>query len=196
MYASDSRARSPVITTKWKRLRDVFRPRVRGKSALPEKVGASNQLRLPSIIVKPHQRLLLFIALDGAPRGLDPIRLQKGMFLFAMDEGSNPSEVYDFVPYNYGPMSVQIYRDLESLAEQGLVEAKEVKGQSWSRYTATEAGLVAARELLRKEPSEEAARLLYAIKADVSSHSYKEVLEDVYDRFPEYASKSVFRRAS
>jgi uncharacterized protein YwgA len=146
--------------------------------------------------MQPHDRLLLFIALDGAPGGLDPIRLQKGMFLFAMDDGSDPSEAYDFVPYNYGPMSAQIYRDLESLAEQGLIEAKEVQGQSWSRYIATESGLVAARDLLSKEPSEATARLLYGIKADVSSHTYKEVLEDVYDRFPEYASKSVFRRAS
>ncbi|HVW46247.1 MAG TPA: hypothetical protein VHA76_04275 [Solirubrobacterales bacterium] len=146
--------------------------------------------------MQPHDRLLLFIALDGAPRGLDPIRLQKGMFLFAMDEGSDPGEIYNFVPYNYGPMSVQIYRDLESLTEQGLIEAKEVQGQSWSRYVATENGLLAARELLRQEPSEATARLLYAIKADVSTHTYREVLEDVYDRFPEYASKSVFRRAS
>jgi uncharacterized protein len=154
------------------------------------------QLRLASTTVQPHDRLLLFIALDGAPEGLDPIRLQKGMFLFAMDDESDPGEVYDFVPYNYGPMSAQIYRDLESLTERGLIEAKEVQGQSWSRYIATESGLVAARDLLSQEPSEATARLLYGIKADVSSHTYKEVLEDVYDRFPEYASKSVFRRAS
>jgi uncharacterized protein YwgA len=146
--------------------------------------------------VTPRDRLLLFIAFDGAPQGLDPIRLQKGMFLFAMDDVSKATESYSFVPYNYGPMSAQIYRDLESLTERGLVESTPVKGQSWARYTATEDGLIVARDLLSQEPSDQAAQRLYTIKADVSSHSFTEVLEDVYDRYPQYASKSVFRRAS
>lgn len=146
--------------------------------------------------MQPRDRLLLFIALDGAPQGLDPIRLQKGMFLFAMDDASGSDEVYDFVPYDYGPMSTQIYRDLESLTEDGLIAATPVEGQTWSRYTATEDGLVAARDVLEGEPSQAAARLLYEIKSDVSSHTYQQVLEDVYDRFPDFASKSVFRRAS
>jgi uncharacterized protein YwgA len=146
--------------------------------------------------MKPRDRLLLFISLDGAPRGLDPIRLQKGMFLFAMEDESIPDEVYEFVPYHYGPMSTQIYRDLEHLADGGLIEEIPVKGHSWSRYRATEDGLTQAHELLSREPSQAAARRLHAIKLDVSSHTYQEVLEDVYVRFPKFASKSVFRRAS
>lgn len=146
--------------------------------------------------MKPRERLLLFIALDGAPQGLDPIRLQKGMFLFAMDDSAHPGESYEFVPYNYGPMSAQIYRDLDLLSKQGLIEAAPVEGQTWARYSATEQGLVAARDLLSREPSQTAAQRLYEIKVDVASHSFKEVLEDVYDRYPEFASKSVFRRAS
>lgn len=146
--------------------------------------------------MKPRERLLLFIALDGAPLGLDPIRLQKGMFLFAMDGATDPAEAYEFVPYNYGPMSAQIYRDLERLSKDDLVEAVTVEGQSWARYSTTEQGLIAARGLLDQEPSQTAAQRLYEIKVDVASHSFKEVLEDAYDRYPEIASKSVFRRAS
>lgn len=173
-----------------------FRPRQRKTYVLPVKAKLPKGFRLASKLVKPRERLLLFIALDGAPQGLDPIRLQKGMFLFAMEEGTDPTEAYQFVPYNYGPMSAQIYRDLEFLSKQDLVEAVAVDGQSWARYSATEQGLVAARDLLAQEPSQAAAQRLYEIKVDVSSHSFKEVLEDVYDRYPEFASKSVFRRAS
>jgi hypothetical protein len=146
--------------------------------------------------MKPRDRLLLFIALDGAPRGLDPIRLQKGMFLFAMSDESEDGDSYRFVPYNYGPMSTEIYRDLEILLKADLIEAEPVEGQSWSRYSATERGLISARELLGREPSQTAAQRLFEIKSEVSSHTYQEVLEDVYDRYPEFASKSVFRRAS
>lgn len=173
-----------------------FRPNRSQTYVRPVKAMPSKGFRLASDPVKPRERLLLFIALDGAPQGLDPIRLQKGMFLFAMDDSSNPDESYQFVPYNYGPMSAQIYRDLELLSEQGLVEAVPVEGQSWARYSATEQGLVAAQDLLSHEPSQAVAQRLYEIKVDVASHSFKEVLEDVYDRYPEFASKSVFRRAS
>ena len=110
--------------------------------------------------MQPRDRLLLFIALDGAAQGLDPIRLQKGMFLFAMDEASDPGESYDFVPYDFGPMSAQIYRDLESLSEQGLIEAAPVEGQTWSRYRATEAGLSQARDQMEQEATQDAARRL------------------------------------
>jgi DNA-binding PadR family transcriptional regulator len=173
-----------------------FRPKRTKSFARPLKAKAAKGFRLASDSVKPRERLLLFIALDGAPQGLDPIRLQKGMFLFAMDDDTDPREGYQFVPYNYGPMSAQIYRDLELLSEQGLVEAVPVEGQSWARYSATEQGLATARDLLNEEPTQVAAQRLYEIKLDVSSHSFKEVLEDVYDRYPEFASKSVFRRAS
>jgi DNA-binding PadR family transcriptional regulator len=118
------------------------------------------------------------------------------MFLFAKDEASTEEDRYEFVPYNYGPMSTQIYKDLERLESEGFVEAIPVEGQSWARYIATEAGLVQARELLRREPSEAVARRLHAIKQDVSSKTFSALLDDVYERFPEYAAMSIFRRGS
>jgi uncharacterized protein len=173
-----------------------FRPSWIKAYAQPVSSKSPVRFHLASDTMTPRDSLLLFIALDGAPQGLDPIRLQKGMFLFAMDNGSDPGEVYDFVPYDYGPMSTQIYRDLDLLAERRLIDATPVEGQTWSRYSATDAGLAAAQDLMGEEPSQAKAKRLYAIKAEVSSHTYQQVLEDVYDRFPEFASKSVFRRAS
>lgn len=149
-------------------------------------------LTLPS--VKARDRLLLFIALDGAPSGLDPVRLQKGMFLFSQEAARSKDEQYDFIPYNFGPMSIQIYRDLDDLVSEGLVEAVPVQGQSWSRYVATPAGLEQGRELLAKKETVTAARQLHGIKQDVAGKTFSEVLEDVYDRYPDFATKSVFQR--
>jgi DNA-binding PadR family transcriptional regulator len=182
------------------RLNRVFRPRKEGRYgslpghglALVDDDLLSGQIGQ----MKPRDRLLLFLALDGAPEGLDPVRLQKGMFLFSQEAASSEDEKYQFVPYNYGPMSTQIYKDLESLEAQGLVESVPVRGQSWARYSATKEGLIGARDLLAQEPSESAAQRLHAIKREVASKSFSAVLEDVYDRYPQYASKSVFRRAS
>jgi uncharacterized protein len=144
--------------------------------------------------MQARDRLLLFVALDGAPRGLDPVRLQKGMFLDAHESELEEREKYDFIAYNYGPMSRQIYSDLDALVSDGLVEEMPVRGQSWSRYVATEKGLEAGRDLLAREPSDRVAQQLYRIKKEVASKTFKALLEDVYERYPQYASKSVFRR--
>lgn len=144
--------------------------------------------------MQARDRLLLLVALDGAPRGLDPVRLQKGMFLDAQESGVGREEKYTFVPYNYGPMSAQIYSDLDELKAEGLVEEVPVQGQSWSRYIATEKGLEVGQKLLDKGSSGEVGQQLYRIKKEVASKTFKALLEDVYERYPAYASKSVFRR--
>ena len=81
--------------------------------------------------------LALFLAFEGAPDGLDPVRIQKGMFLFAMEAGVPEGQTYGFRPYNYGPMSRGIYDDLDRLVSEGTIEATPVEGQSWSRYVVT-----------------------------------------------------------
>ena len=49
------------------------------------------------------------------------MRLQKGMFLLARSETLPPREQYRFKPYDYGPMSSGIYRDLDELVDEGLL---------------------------------------------------------------------------
>src|SRR3954453_18136430 len=136
--------------------------------------------------MQARDRLLLFVALDGAPRGLDPVRLQKGMFLDAQGSSAGADEKYTFVPYNYGPMSAQIYSDLERLVADGLVAENPVEGQSWSRYVPTEKGLEAGRKLLAQEASDGVAKDLHRIKKEVASKTFKALLEDVYERSPAY----------
>jgi hypothetical protein len=75
-----------------------------------------------------------------------------------------------------------------------MIEAVAVKGQSWSRYVATDKGLQAGKRLLGSQISPRDAQRLYRIKKEVASKTFKALLEDVYDRYPEFAEKSVFRR--
>jgi uncharacterized protein len=152
--------------------------------------------RLASAAVNARDRLLLFIALDGAPGGLDPVRIQKGMFLFAQETAAPAGEKYQFVPYSYGPMSSAIYRDLDTLVARELVTRQAVEGQPWTRYQVSEEGMARAKKMLSEEPSESAAERLHAIKREVTSKSFSTLLDDVYERYPEYAVNSIFRRAS
>lgn len=120
------------------------------------------------------------------------MRIQKGMFLFAKEGDVPSSEVYDFGPYHYGPMSSQVYSDIELLEAEGLVRGEPVPGYTWKRYNATPAGTDVARNLLAEEADENAARQLAAIKRDVAGKTFNALLRDVYERYPEYATRSVF----
>ncbi|MGH7490032.1 MAG: hypothetical protein ACREMY_31160, partial [bacterium] len=55
--------------------------------------------------LQPADWLLLLLALKDAERPLDPVRLQKGLFLLAEEGGLSGAESYRFEPYDYGPFS-------------------------------------------------------------------------------------------
>lgn len=136
----------------------------------------------------PADWLLLMVAVrPEAP--IDPVRLQKGLFLIAMEAGVPPAEQYRFEPYAYGPMSRAVYRDARALEAAGLVERLAVRGSDWRALRATAAGFARAEAL---PPS--AAGAVARTRALVDARSFAELLEFVYDRYPQYASRSVFRR--
>ena len=141
--------------------------------------------------------LLLLIASEtGSRSGLDPVRLQKGMFLFAQETALPRRERYRFVPYNYGPMSRGLYRGLRDLVRAGWVERRGVPGLGWSRYAVTPAGAARAAELEAALGPRARTRLeaLRAIRERIATQSFGALLTDVYDRYPGYATHSVFRR--
>lgn len=144
--------------------------------------------------LRPRDWLLLLIALPGAPQGLDPVRLQKGAFLLREEGGLTREESYAFVPYNYGPMSAALYRDAERLRREGLAERCPVQGFSWGRWVATERGTHEARRVALRA-DRVALKRLDRIKRRIAAMSFAELLEDLYDRYPEYATRSVFKRA-
>lgn len=145
----------------------------------------------------PADWLLLLVALDAPPGGLEPVRVQKALFLLAREGGLPRSERYWFVPYNYGPMSPRIYRDVDALVRRGLVERRAVPGYRWGRVRATEAGRVRAERLAASAGERERRSLeaLRRIRALVTSLSFADLLATIYERHPEYAVRSVFRRS-
>ena len=136
--------------------------------------------------------LLLFISLTGGRYGLDRIRLMKGMFLFAQSGIPGPEERYEFVPYDWGPFSRDVYEDLEGLQATGLLLAMP-EGSRYAEYRATDVGLGQAKELQRTLPNDATHRLA-EIKATVTSMSFLELLEYVYQRYSAFAGRSRLRR--
>lgn len=146
--------------------------------------------------MRPAEWLLVFIARCGPPGGLDPVRLQKGMFLLAHEGGLPGRETYRFVPYNYGPMSAAVYRDLDALVDAGLVERVRAPGHTWRRCRGTPRGAARADALVSDGSAPPAAvDYLERTAAELARMSFSELILDVYQRYPRYAARSVFRRA-
>jgi uncharacterized protein YwgA len=130
----------------------------------------------------------------GDPRALDPIRIQKGMFLLAQEGGVREHERYLFHPYDYGPFSPRIYDDLDGLVDDGLVTREAVPGYTWSRYRLSAEGVRETQAIADHldEDHLQSVRFLVRMKRDVLSQSFNRLLRYVYRRYPDYAKNSVF----
>jgi uncharacterized protein len=136
------------------------------------------------------QRDWLLLLLDG---GMDPIRIQKGMFLFAMESGAPDSEVYQFEPYNWGPFSRTIYADLETLEAQGFIERVPVIGATYARYRRTADGEAAAARLSSKANPEHLDYLM-DLRGKITKASFDRLLRAVYRQYPHYATRSMLNQ--
>lgn len=144
--------------------------------------------------VTPRQEILLAF-LAGGEQDMDPVRIMKGLFVFGQEcqpEWLGQRPLYRFEPYNYGPFSAEIYRDLERLVARGLVEAREVIGQRWKHHRATPAGRRVAAEI-RRRLDPKAVRYLDQMRAFTLAHSFHDLLRMIYKKYPAYAVRSVFQ---
>ena len=143
----------------------------------------------------PRQETLVTF-LGAGNKKLDPIRIQKGLFLLAMETPEDwlPSEArYAFEPYHYGPYSVDINRDLEELQRRGYLEITEVLGRSWNYYSLSPEGSEAVRGVSERM---DARTLEYVgkLREFVGRLPFNRLLTKVYDKYPSYAVNSVFKR--
>jgi uncharacterized protein YwgA len=136
--------------------------------------------------------LLLFLSEDALGVGgeLDPIRLQKGMFL--LSQRGPARGVYTFRPYNWGPYSSEINRHLHELTDEGLISRASVPGQSWSRYQASVLGEEEAAKFAQQLDADDLAWLRKA-KAFVRQHSFTALLKKIYEEYPQYATRTMLR---
>lgn len=136
--------------------------------------------------------LLLFIGLPGGKFYTDQIRVMKGMFLLDMEGPQELRDLYDFQPYDYGPFDTRVYRDLDRLEAQGLVDVRYIIGTNRQVYGLTAKGEQRMKEVLEEAPKQIVAALR-EIKELVTSRSFTSLLQHVYDKYPAYAAHTVIR---
>ena len=131
--------------------------------------------------------LKIIKAAEGDP--LTPAQLQKTAFLVGQEcEDYVPESYYKFVPYDYGPFCVDIYRDAEMLAEQGLVAIDTNPTGGWKEYRATyRSGSVDANSIPDKVADYIKTAVEWAMRL-----TFRELVSSIYHHYPEYRENSIF----
>lgn len=116
-----------------------------------------------------------------------PTRTHLMKWLFLLREENNEavsSSFYEFLPYRYGPFSFQVYREMAALESSGFLAANKLKIPSAKRKE--------AYAEIRKLPTR-AIKGVESILRQYEKVSRDELLDDVYSRYPWYASRSKLR---
>ena len=136
--------------------------------------------------MEQHEWLLLAIGDDL----LEPVQVQKLMFVFAQEEKERlpDNEAYEFVPYNWGPCSFEIYDDLDCLIDEELVE-RLMTARRWHKYQLTDEGNTRLTQL-RERADKYLLKRLAHWREWVTSKSFRTLLIEVYQKYPAYAIAS------
>lgn len=137
--------------------------------------------------------LLLLLDKDAlgaqGPQELDPVRIQKGMFL--LSERGPARGLYGFRAYDWGPFSSAIYADLDTLTRHGYLSEERVLGRSWSTYKITIRGHEQAAAMASQLDGQAIAWLRQA-REFLTTRSFAQLLREIYDLYPDYAVNSRF----
>jgi uncharacterized protein len=124
---------------------------------------------------------------------ISPLQLQKALFLIGKNISPRiGSDFYDFKPYNYGPFSLDIYKDIESLISDGDCKAHSKTGQSWTEFHITEQGRKKAEALYAQLPQRD-LEYVRELVSWINKLTFKQLLGYIYKNYPEFATKSIFK---
>ena len=126
-----------------------------------------------------------------------PVQVQKMFFLFDKNISDKlRGEFFNFTPYDYGPFDVDVYRELEELENEGLVEIQDLYPTlSPKRYRLTDDGLSVGAEIF-KSFDDFIQKYILDVVEFVRSMSFAELVAAIYEFYPEMAVNSTFKRRS
>lgn len=131
-----------------------------------------------------RQRILLsFLERHGGP----PSRTHVMKWLFLLRHevpAAIATSFYEFVPYRYGPFSFQAYRELDALESSGMLEFGTLRIPTKSKEK--------VKNETRRLPGR-ASQGIDIVLRKYEGLSLMRLLDDVYTRYPWYASRSELR---
>ena len=146
-------------------------------------------------------------------------RLEKLVFL-VLKEGGLESRIdtpFEYKPYDYGPYSTQVLKEIETLTTVNLIEIEKVPLRSIKEvidgqaarlgtggdgefervlevYRITQRGLRIWEGVVRGKLSREDIETISNIKREYNSMDLDQLLRTVYEKFPEYTAETTMLR--
>ncbi len=145
-----------------------------------------------SVDLAPQDIVLAIASGAGGPYPLDAIRIMKGCFLACHLGAEEWHDLFDFQPYDYGPFDSGVYRARDELVRDQLLLAD--RSQRYPSFEVTTAGAERI-SALESTFGSEAVAWLQSLGAYVTSLSFRDLITEVYAKFPEYATASRFRQS-
>jgi hypothetical protein len=170
-----------------------------GKSEGGEKTLKAHEVGdLPSELNRTDVLLLLLYAPGMSQQPNEPIagrtRLQKELFLVQQQlRVHGVKSMYSFRPYRRGPLSYELYNDLDWLKYENriLEENTTLKdGTSFSIFSLKPEGVKEVQELLKRPPWNDVLEIAQKVKALTNNISLTYLVESVHHAYPEYMLKS------
>lgn len=171
--------------------------------------GASESLIGPDLVLLLLAAPTKVRGAQGSIRGIT--RLEKLLFLATKEANvaAQVSEPFEFISYDYGPYSREVYEAVELLEEAGLLREEAVTGGQpiddieEAAATASERAGVERHFYLTEDGSEVAKLLqkrnpdlvtaLAAIKDKYASLPLRRLIRYVYTAHPEYTQRSLIK---
>jgi uncharacterized protein YwgA len=121
---------------------------------------------------------------------LDSVRMQKAVFLLSM-RGTDKLRKYDFTPYNWGPYSGDLTRDVSQLLHVDMLVPVSELGHRYLAYKTSYSGELRAAEVWDELTAKE-QNFVRAVRSYVTNKSFEHLLREVYAEYPQYATRSQF----
>lgn len=152
--------------------------------------GSSGEVEMT--INKRDLTLAVLAAADGRP--YTPVQLQKALFLITenLRAALDSENRFNFRAYDYGPFDEQVYREAESLKDEGLASISLGLNGRWKEYAATSSGVASGRKVLEKI-SEDQKRYIEQVSSWVRSQSFGSLVKSIYDAYPDMKANSIFQ---
>lgn len=158
------------------------------------------QHTLPPVVNRINVLILLLYSPGYSEDVNEPIsgrtRLQKQTFLVQQQLRSlGAKSMYSFRPYKLGPLSYELYNDIEWLKLEGVVSEKIntlPDGTKFSRFELDEKGVREASSLLEDPNWAYVYNIVKAIKKVTNALDLSTLVESVHETFPEYVLKTPF----
>ena len=149
-----------------------------------------------------HRKLLplaLMYAGDGEPIE-GRTRLQKMVFLMQKRFEENDQDLlqtddYEFIAYDYGPFSKELYSDLDkAIYKNEVLDKEEPINEDKNKYIyeIQENGEDFVEDQLSTEEAKQILELAQEIKESYNDVYLSDLIEEVYTRYPKYAENSIY----